>query len=192
MKNRVVLICTLSALLCSCQSDTAVEPSNLHTDSSPIVNISAGNTYTIHYFNFSGVAVVDWYQTKSILRDTIIAGNKYGVFSTGEILRSTSSAVLQWNGSSENVFYRFDVQAGDTVTYQGRILMVTSIVFDTVFVGTQKIIEASNSGLNPDTLVAITYAAKFGLLMTRKSVAGRTWSSSLSGAKIDTVKYGSL
>jgi hypothetical protein len=192
MNAKTICFSLILFSIISCKKDSTVGPgdSNDNLNNPPIVSISVGNQYHIYYVEGSGIVVFDWYQTSSVLRDTTIAGNKYYVISSGEIIRSTASSVIQWSGSSENILYRFDVKIGDSTSYQGRQLKIESISSDTVFIGTQTIIEASNSSSNPDTTFIIRYATKFGLLYTRKSISNKSWVTSLAGAKIDTTKYG--
>ena len=192
MKTNIFILITLSVLLISCKEDSTVEPTKQVVDNTQIVSLSIGNKYNMTYSDFTGSAVFSQFQTKSILRDTTISGNKYFIYSSGEIIRSTSSLVLQWEGSAEKTLYRFDVKVGDSISYQGRQLKVISVSTDTVFVGTQKIIDASNAGLTSDTTLSLTYATKFGMLSSRKSFSTKSWNSALAGAKIDSIKYGSV
>ncbi len=192
MNAKTICFSLILFSIISCKKNSTVGPgdSSDTLNNPPIVNISVGNQYMFHYIEGSGTVVFDWYQTSSVLRDTTIAGTKYYVISSGEIIRSTASSVIQWSGSSENILYRFDVKIGDSISYQGRQLKIESISTDTVFVGTQTIIHASNADSTPDTTVAITFATKFGMLSTRKSVPNKSWTTALAGAKIDTTKYG--
>ncbi len=191
LKINILIITLLSIVLISCKEDSTVEPTkDAVVDNTPIVNLSIGNKYYVSYNDFTGSVVYSWGQAKSILRDTTIMNNKYYVFSTGEILRSSSNFLLQWNGSSEMVLYRYDVKVGDSISYQGRQLKILSVSTDTVFVGTQKIIDASNAGFTADTTFSISYATKFGLVSSRKSISTKSWNSTLAGAKIDTTNYG--
>jgi hypothetical protein len=177
----------------SCKKDsTAIVDPLVDPNNPPAVSIAVGNQYNTHYISISGIAVFDWGEHTSVLRDTTISGNKYFVFSSGEIVRSTATSVVQWNGSSEITLYRFNVKVGDSISYQGHQLMITSITTDTVFVGTQTIVEASNVGSTTDTTLTITFAKKFGLLTTRKSLPNKAWNTVLMGAKVDTTQYGYL
>jgi hypothetical protein len=191
MNAKLIILSLLLASLVSCKKDSTVDPGDppLPGDT-PIVSISTGNQYNIHYGDITGIVYTDWFTKTTVLRDTAINGKIYFIFSTREIVRSTATSVVQWSGLSESVLYRFDVKVGDSISYQGMQLKITSIATDTVFVGTQKIIEASYASLQSDTTMSITFATKFGLLSTRKSIPNRPWSTSLVGAKIDTIKYG--
>lgn len=190
MKNIYIFIGILSMMIISCKEDSTVEPTKEIVDNTQIVSLSIGNKYYFSYNNFTGAVVYSWGQTKTIIRDTTITGNKYYILSSGEIFRSSSTALLQRNGNSDIVLYRYDVSVGDSIIYKGRQLKVLTISTDTVFVGTQKIIEASNAGGNADTTFVIVYATKFGLISSRESITNKSWNSSLSGAKIDTTSYG--
>jgi hypothetical protein len=191
MKILNLLVVVLAMVVVSCKKDSTVEPTKeVVADNTQIVSLSIGNKYYVANSEFTGSVVYSWGQTKSILRDTTIMNNKYYLFSSGEILRSSSYSLLQWNGSSETILYRYDVKVGDSITYQGRQLKIISISTDTVFVGTQKIFDASNVGLTVDTTVSLTYASKFGLISSRKSISNKSWNSTLAGAKIDTTTYG--
>ena len=194
MNTKTIFFTLLLVSLISCKKDSTnaiIDPPIVPNDP-PVVSIAVGNEYNTHYVNISGIAVYDWGEHSAVLRDTTIGGNKYFVFSSGEIVRSTAASVVLWNGSSEVSLYRFNVTVGDSISYQGRQLKITSITTDTVFAGTQTIVEASNLGTTSDTTVIITFAKKFGLLSTRKSLPGKAWNTSLMGAKLDTTKYGSL
>jgi hypothetical protein len=194
MNAKTIFFTLLLVTLVSCKKDSTnaiVDPPVVPNDP-PVVSIAVGNIYNIWYVNISGIIAIDWGQHTSVLRDTTIGGNKYFVFSSGEIIRSTATSVVQWNGSSEITLYRFNVKVGDSISYQGHQLKITSITIDTVFVGTQTIVEASNVGTTSDTTMTITFAKKFGLLTTRKSLPNKAWNISLIGAKLDTTKYGSL
>ena len=193
MNTKIILHCFLLLSLASCKKDSTVDPGDSPLpNNTPIVSISVGNEYNIWYGELTGIAYVDWGHRTSVLRDTTVNGNKYFVLSSGELLRSTTTSVVELIGSAEVVLYRFNVVVGDSISYQGRQLKITSITTDTVFVSTQKIIEASNVSSTPDTTVLIRFATKFGMLYTRKSAPSRMSTTSLIGAKIDTIKYGNM
>jgi hypothetical protein len=140
----------------------------------------------------SGSVVFDWYTGQTIVRDTLIDGKTFYVFSTGEILRSSDVAVLRWNGSSESILYAFDVSKGDTTWAYGLKSLVVDVYTDTVFHSPQTVVEISNGAISADTVFSARYSKKFGLLFTQKWYLNRIWRLSLAGALIDSVTYGSL
>ena len=186
MNYKNFLFVFLSLFISDCNKESTTEP----TDALPAIDLLVGNQYLFNYGEFSGIVYFDWFMTTHILRDTIIEENKYFIFSSGEIARTTSTTVFLWNGYTDIIWYRFDVELGDDIIYFGKQLKVTSITTDAVFVGTQKIISASNADFTPDTTITIRYATKFGILSTSKMISDKRWGSRLEGAKINSIKYG--
>jgi hypothetical protein len=186
MKPKTSLLIIISFILFSCNKST-VEPSNALEK--PAVNLSIGNQYKTHHFEREGNIFGDWSDSKSILRDTTINGNKYFILSSGEILRSTSTAVIQWDNISEKVLYRFDVMPLDYVMYNGKLFIVDNIREGLVLGDMQKIIQIS-CNLSDSTII-VQYATKFGIFdsaCTSKIIKHIY----LEGAKIDTTVYGQL
>ena len=173
--------------LFSCRH-SITDPENSNNNS--IVNFTVGNQYYYRYMNHVG-NISGGPLTKTILRDTNIISNHYYVFSSGEILHSSETSVVQWNGSSSNILYKYDVQVGDTLIYQGRTLSVTSVKDDSVFLDLEKIVTASNVNITSDTIITISYASKYGLLNVYKTFSNSSWSTWLNGAKINGVSCGS-
>ena len=191
MKSQLLFLIFAGVGIVSCSKNSIVEPPT-NTDSQPVVSFAAGNQYYIHYVNAQGIMLVDWYQWLSILRDTTIQGNKFYVFSTGEILRSTNIAVTRWTGSLESVWYPFNVKTGDTAWVAGYKTLISDVYTDSIFSEPQKIVEVTNAGFTADTVFRGRYCTKFGLLFTQKSFSSQSWQTGLAGAKMDSIFYGYL
>jgi len=187
MKKSLLALVICSLL--SCTEELSTTPGD---PQQPVVQFSIGNLYEFYYQDFDGVAVYSGAERKEIVADTIIQNETFYVFNSLEILRSSNRAVFIWIGGVEIEWYRFDVATGDTVSFMGRQVVVTSVRQEPVFNESRRVIRVSDAAFSPETTRTARYSFKFGLLHTQTYYPiGDSWTD-LTGAQLDSTKYGNM
>ena len=171
------------------QVDPNTDRIEIRLRQTPAIRLAVGDRYYFWYWYTVGTIGVDGGESKEILADTTIGQQRYWVFSSGEILRTSPTIVYRWRGSADALYYRFDVHVGDTTVFDSHQVRVVSIAESTLFGGTRTVIAVSNSALPHDTIYEATFTRKYGVLHTMKSFGDQTWSKNLQAVSFDSIIY---
>jgi hypothetical protein len=189
-------VALLALLILSCSESTKVAEDPTPPPLPPAapadpVRFDVGNGYLWQHAIVGIGLIFFWNTTTTITDDTIIAGRTYAVFSTGELLRSSRDTVYAWTGGGDSIWYRLDVNIGDTVPFIGHRFLVTNVRTQPVFGDSQRTVTVLNSSISHGTTVAYgSYASKFGILLLQRHAGLHDTTTSLLGARIAGREYG--
>ncbi len=189
------LIILVAVLLQSCDETTFVGPGGptpLPPDTSFAgVDFSVGNKYHWRYTRFYSTGTFfQWDDSLFITGETTIGGERYFVFSTGEILRNSHDTVYAYANDSVSVYYRLNPSVGQAVPFLGYSMTVTSVDTGTIFGKTLKMITVSTMSASPSGMDLARYATRFGPLETNQSEHSYVTRGILLGARLGSVMYG--
>jgi hypothetical protein len=185
-------LCALIFLSCS-ESTQVINTPIPPPPPAPVYSVSfdVGNGYLWQHAKIGIGTVFFWNTTTTITSDTTIAGRTYFAFSTGELLRSSRDTVYAWSNGTEVIWYRLNVNVGDTVPFIGHRFLVTEVRWEPVFGDTQRTVTVLNSSISHGTNVAYGfYSSKFGCLLLQRHQGLNDTTTSLLGAQIAGRRYG--
>ena len=194
---RLPVLCTVILLMAAgCTDDGPVSTQTPVPPPSPgpasAVDFSPGNAYLWQHSLVQGTGWFIFWNTRShIARDTLLAGRRYGIVSTGEILRSAPDSVYAWSGSRDTIWYRFDVRTGDTVPFLGHRFIVTDVRTQLIWGDSQKTVSVFNGGLSYGTdIVSGYYTSRFGCLRVSYQEGLNNTTVGLLGARVAGRNFG--
>jgi len=187
----VFVLLSVSLISLSCKKSSTLQGPD-DGSGQPAVYLAVGNQYNWDYAHVHSGIRIDYEQADTISRDSIINGNRYFKFSTGELIRASGDTVFAYKDAAQIIYYRMNVSVGQTVEFLGYLLAVIDVEIDTVFQHPQRVIYVSNEASPPDTLIHGSYTAIFGVLSYGKQYGTSSVGQDLVGARLDTVTYGMM
>ena len=191
--KKIILFSLQLWLLLFSQSCDVNEPEN--QNETIAFSLSVGNKYSFRHSShiIGSPNFASWFTSKRILSDTLVNGTQYFVFDNGLKLRADEKIVYSLNSGSENIYFSFNTNVGDTITFESNRYLLKEIRTSNNFFGESHLLYTlSNEAFSPDSIVRYSFILKFGLVDFNRHYSNIINSFYLDGAIIKDVGYGRL
>ena len=183
---KTIHLLLLFFLLLSCETDkNPLDPGNNF-----IIPLNTGNTFNYHVFTHTETVLADVFEYHNVTGNILINHTKYAIIDNNKLIRSDGTRLWSYNNGRETILLEYNVNAGDIITFLGKIATVDSIKQQDVFGMDQKVIYVSNHVSVNDTLVTGQYTATFGILNYVENYDHLISGYRLRGARIGGKEFG--
>ena len=191
--KKIILFSLLLWLLLFSQSCDVNEPEK--QNETIAFSLSVGNKYSFKHSSqiIGSPNVATWFTSKRILSDTLINGTQYFVFDNGSKLRADEKTVYSYEDGLENIYFTFNSNVGDTITFESNKYLLKEIRTSNDFFGESHLLYTlSNEAFSPDSIVQNSFIRKFGLVDFNRRYSNIIYSFFLDGVILNNNGYGRL